>query len=291
MVQGKQGKQLLQQLLAEAHSAETALAQTLAAHISMTPAGEYKRGLETHLRETRGHADKVQRRLTELGFRKNPLQIGHGIAQNLLKNTMSMAKAPVDMIRGKSIEEKLVRNARDEAVTETLEIATYDTIENVALTIGDNETAQLARQIRADEERMLDSLRRIIPTLATGMVREQVPATERSVVSVDELAINNYEDLTVDEIVGKLNGLSQEELRRIEEYESKNSNRSTVLRKIEGLRTQEPWPGYDSLTVTEIKDHLANAPEGRLVKVREYERSHKNRTSVIDLMERETADA
>src|SRR5688500_17489653 len=189
MSHGKQGKQLVQQLLAEAHSAETALVQTLGAHISMTPPGEYRRGLEAHLRETRGHADNVQRRLTELGCRKNPAQIGVGIAQNLLKNTLSMAKAPVDMIRGKSIEEKLVRNARDEAVTETLEIAMYDTIENVALTIGDNESAQLARQIRADEERMLDSLRQIIPTLAGGMVREQVPAVERSVVSSDELAI------------------------------------------------------------------------------------------------------
>lgn len=291
MSHAKQGKQLVQQLLAEAHSAETALVQTLGAHISMTPPGEYRRGLEAHLRETRSHADKVQRRLTELGFHKNPAQIGVGIAQNLLKNTLSMAKAPVDMVRGKSIEEKLVRNARDEAMTETIEIAMYDTIENVASTIGDNETAQLARQIRADEERMLDSLRQIIPTLAQGMVREQVPAVERSVVSSEELAIVNYDDLTVDEITSKLSGLSQEELLRIEQYESKNSNRSTVLKKIEGLRTQEPWPGYDSLTVPEIKDQLANAPQGRLDKVREYERTHKNRTSVIDLTDRETVDA
>ena len=291
MAQGKQGKQLVQQLLAEAHSNETALVQTLGAHISMTPPGEYRRGLETHLRETRGHAEKVQRRLTELGFRKNPVQIGMGIAQNLLKNTMSMAKAPVDMVRGKSIEEKLVRNARDEAVTETLEIATYDTIENVALSIGDNETAQLARDIRSDEERMLESLRQILPGLAGGMVREQVPVAERSVTSPDDLAIADYDNLTVDEIVGKLSDLSQEELRRIEQFESKNSNRSTVLKKIQGLRTQEPWPGYDNLTVAEIKTELNHAPEGRLNKVRAYERSHKNRTSVIDLTERESVDA
>jgi hypothetical protein len=229
--------------------------------------------------------------LNELGFRRNPVQIGMGIAQNLLKNTMSMAKAPVDMVRGKSIEEKLVRNARDEAVTETLEIATYDTIENVALSIGDNETAQLAREIRGDEERMLESLRQILPGLAGGMVREQVPATERSITSPEDLAIPNYDDLTVDEIVGRLSDLSQEELRRIEQFESKNANRSTVLKKIESLRTQEPWPGYDGLTVAEIKTELTNAPEGRLNKVRTYERSHKNRTSVIDLTERESVDA
>ncbi|MEA2517229.1 MAG: hypothetical protein QOG16_1067 [Actinomycetota bacterium] len=289
MGQGKQGRQLVQQLLAEAHAAETALIQTLGAHISITPAGDYRSGLETHLRETRGHAEKVQRRLTDLGFRKNPIQLGHGIAQNLLKNTMSLAKGPVDLLRGKSLEEKLVRNARDEAVTETLEIATYDTIENVALGIGDNETAQLAREIRADEERMLDSLRQILPSLAGGLVREQVPPEERSVTSADELAINGYADLTADEIVGRLNGLAQEDLRAIEQYETKNANRATVLRKLESLRTQEPWPGYDGLTVPEIRSELQHAPEGRLAKVREYERAHKNRTSVIDLTERETA--
>ena len=291
MVQGKQGSQLVQQLLAEAHAAETALVQTLGAHISMTPPGEYRSGLESHLRETRSHADKVQRRLAELGYRRNPIQIGMGLAHGLLKNTMSMAKAPVDMIRGKSLEEKLVRNARDESMTEALEIATYDTIENVALGIGDQETAQLARQIRADEERMLDSLRQILPALAGGMVREQVPATQRSVTSADELAIAGYESLTVDEIVGKLNGLSQEDLRRIEEFETKNANRSTIMKKIGALRTQEPWPGYDALTVPEIKSELEHAPESRLTKVRDYERNHKNRTSVIDLTERETANA
>jgi ferritin-like metal-binding protein YciE len=285
-----QSKQLVKQLLAEAHGAETALIQTLGAHISMTPPGDYRRGLETHLRETRGHADKIQRRLDELGFRKNPLQIGHAFAQNILKNTMSIAKAPIDMVRGKSLEEKLVRNARDEAVTEALEIATYDTIETVALSIGDHETAQLAATIRADEEKMLTSLREIIPTLAGGLVREQVPPTERSVTSADELAIANYDDLTVDDIVGKLSGLSQEELRRIEQYEAKNSNRATVLKKIEGLKTQEPWPGYDGLTVAEIKDELQHAPAGRITKVRDYERTHKNRRSVIDLTERETAN-
>jgi ferritin-like metal-binding protein YciE len=290
MGQGQQGKQLVQQLLAEAHSAETALVQTLSAHIAMTPSGDYRRGLETHLRETRGHADKVSRRLSELGFRRNPIQIGHGIAQNVLKNTMSMAKAPVDMIRGKSIEEKLVRNARDEAMTEAHEIATYDTIESVATSIGDNETAQLARQIRSDEERMLESLREIIPTLASGMVREQVPAVERSVTSPDELAITNYDDMTADDIIGRLGSLSQEELRRIEQYETKNANRTTVLKKIDSLQTQEPWPGYDGLTVAEIKSELNHAPEGRLKNVREYERAHKNRTSVIDLTERETAN-
>ena len=289
--QGKQGKQIIQQLLAEAHASETAMIQTLSAHLAITPPGEYRRGLETHLRETRNHAERVQRRLTDLGFRKNPVQIGYGLAQTLLKTALALGKGPVDMVRGKTVEEKLVRNARDEATTEALEIATYDTIEKVAASIGDNETAQLVASIRSEEERMLESLRAMLPKLAEDMVREQVPSTERRVTSSGDLPINNYDDLTADEIVTRLKDLSQEELRLIEQYEAKNANRSTILRRLETLRAQEPWPGYDSLTVADLKEKLSDAPATRLEKVRNYERAHKNRASVIDLTERETADA
>ena len=288
MTHSQQGKQLVQQLLAEAHASETAMIQTLSAHLAITPPGDYRRGLETHLRETRGHAERVRRRLDQLGFRKNPVQIGMGIAQTVVKQTMSMAKGPVDMIRGKSLEEKLVRNARDESTTEALEIATYDTIENVARSIGDNETATLASEIRAEEERMLTSLRDIIPALAGAMVREQVPGHERVIKIEDDLPIADYDDLTADEIVGRLKDLSQEELRAIESYEAKNSNRSTILKRVESLKATEPWPGYDNLTVVEIKEELRNAPAGRIDKVRTYERAHKDRRSVIDLTERET---
>lgn len=288
MTESKQGKQIVQQLLAEAHAGETSMIQTLSAHLSITPPGDYRRGLETHLRETRGHAERIQRRLDQLGFRRNPVQIGMGIAQTVLKQSMSLAKGPVDMIRGKSLEEKLVRNARDESTTEALEIATYDTIENVARSIGDNETANLASEIRADEERMLTSLRDIIPSLAGAMVREQVPSHERVIKVEDDLPIANYDDMTADEIAGRLKDLSQEELRAVESYEAKNSNRSTILKRVESLRVPEPWPGYDGLTVAEIKDRLRNAPAARIEKVRSYERSHKDRASVIDLTERET---
>ena len=284
----KQGKQVVQQLLAEAHASETAQIQTLTAHIAMTPPGEYRRGLETHLRETRGHEQKVRRRLEETGFRRNPIQMGMGVAQNVVKNALVMTKAPVDMVRGKTIEEKLVRNARDEATSEALEIATYDTIETVARNIGDNETAELAVSIRADEEKMLEALRNQLPELAGAMVREMVPQHERTVTNAEDLPIADYDAKTADEIVDRLRDLSQEDLKAVEAYESKNANRSTVLKRIESLRTQEPWPGYDSLTVAEIKQRLTGAPEARLQKVREYERNHKNRTSVIDLTERES---
>src|ERR1700760_1846788 len=53
--------------LREAHADELALARTLRSHIAEAPKGEYRSGLEGYLRETRGHAQRVEVRLGELG--------------------------------------------------------------------------------------------------------------------------------------------------------------------------------------------------------------------------------
>ena len=39
----------------------------------MTPRGTYRSGLETHLKETRDDAERLQARLRELGASRNPL--------------------------------------------------------------------------------------------------------------------------------------------------------------------------------------------------------------------------
>ena len=44
----------------------------------MTPKGSYRDGLETHLDETRRHAERLEARLDELGQGNNPLEVGLG---------------------------------------------------------------------------------------------------------------------------------------------------------------------------------------------------------------------
>jgi len=286
-----QSKQKIIQYLEEAHATETMLIQTLTAHIQIAEPGPYRSGLEAHLRETQVHAQRVQQRLRELGAHKNLLAVGYGVAQNLVTNTIAMAKAPVDMLRGGDRKEKMLKNARDEMATEIVEIATYDALERMARNVGDETTAELAADIRADEERMLENLRNEIPSLTDAVVRSQVAPRSRPVLTKEDLPIANYDDLTAQDITKRLTALTQDELAQVQAYESMNENRKTILDRIEGLQGDEPWPGYDDQTVAEISKALTDASPDIVERVRAYERSHKNRSSIMKSTEKELENA
>jgi ferritin-like metal-binding protein YciE len=110
-----------------------------------------------------------------------------------------------------------------------------------------------------------------------------------ALASEEDLPIASYDDLTAEEIISKLPELSQIDLAKVDAYERKNQNRTTVLGKITSLRSDEPWPGYDELNVNEIVTILREADPEDVDKVREYERAHKNRTSVLKATERKLA--
>jgi ferritin-like metal-binding protein YciE len=106
-----------------------------------------------------------------------------------------------------------------------------------------------------------------------------------------DLAIARYDALTADEITGKLSGLSQIDLAKIDSYERKNQNRSTVLSRITALRGNEPWAGYDELTAAEVQAVLSEGDEERANQVYSYERAHKNRAGVLKAAQREHSTA
>jgi len=64
-----------------------------------------------------------------------------------------------------------------------------------------------------------------------------------------------------------------------------------VLTRISTLRRQEPWPGYDELTVSEIDAVIGEGDEQRAKNVAAYERAHKNRAGVLRSTQRETTNA
>ena len=331
------------QYLSEAQATEHTLIRMLQSQIAMTPRGAYRTALEQHLRQTRDHSDRVGERLQQLGQNGNPITAVVGAVESVVGQALAFGKTPIDLLRGSGGEEKVLKNAKDAYASEAREIATYTALERLASAVGDDETAELAASILADEEKMLQRVLREIPKLTDAVVRAEVKGnssfdvrttgaadavrsageaamdTARSttarakrtsrqarkvpgvaqvegqikgaVASEGDLAIKRYDELTADEIIAKLSDLSQIDLAKIDSYERKNQNRTTVLSRITSLRGDEPWAGYDELTADEVQAVLSEGDDDRAQQVRDYERTHKNRVGVLKAAERELSNA
>jgi ferritin-like metal-binding protein YciE len=118
--------------------------------------------LEHHKVETEEHSLRLRRRLEAHGATPSVVREATGILG-------ALAKLPLDMVRG----EKAGRNARDAYATEHMEIASYQLLERVAKRAGDEETAEVARLNRADEEAMARKLDEHWDLFAAQSLREE----------------------------------------------------------------------------------------------------------------------
>jgi ferritin-like metal-binding protein YciE len=173
------------QYLNEAYGKEKQLETALQAHIAMTTRAPYKKRLQQHLKETKAHARTVERRIKQLGGQAEivhapgPVGDAASAVQSAASKAVAAAKGPLHAIRGTGEQEKMLKNAKTEYADEFEEIATYTGIEALAETVGDRETAKLAREIRREEQRMASFLERQIPAIAKAVAREEIPAAER----------------------------------------------------------------------------------------------------------------
>ncbi len=146
-------------------------------------------------------------------------------------------------------------------------------------------TKQAARKSSATTKRAARRARKI-PGVAQS--EGQVKGV---VASEGDLPIARYDSLSAEEVIDKLTDLSQIDLAKIDSYERRNQNRTTILGRLVPLRGTEPWPGYDELTAAEVQAVLSEDDGGRAKQARSYERTHKNRAGVLKAAESEHSNA
>ena len=164
-------KTLVLQHLDEVHAIESALVTNLTAHVAMTTDDEYRGHLEDHLEVTRRQVVAIARRSKALGGRgpgRNPLALPARLVRGAVGQALVLTKGPLDLLRTPDQSARMLKNARDEAMTEALEIAAYDALETIAKAGGDQVTARLAAEHRKQEEEMLVALRGQIARLAVA---------------------------------------------------------------------------------------------------------------------------
>src|SRR5438874_6847094 len=174
----------LAQWLNEAHAKEAELEADLTAHIALTEKQAYKKRLRQHLTETRDHKRRVAARIKQLGGSAStgpslpgvPAAVGGaaGKAVAAVKGQVGTARAAVT-----NQAETHLRNAQEELREEHVEIAIYSRIAAFAEAVGDRDTAQLAKSIRRDEERMAKFLDAELGRLVKDVVRAEVPRNQR----------------------------------------------------------------------------------------------------------------
>ncbi|HEX4188249.1 MAG TPA: DUF892 family protein [Solirubrobacteraceae bacterium] len=277
----RRGKVL--QYLEEAHAAEVALARALRSQIAITPEGRYRHLLESHLRATRDHADRLERRMNELGHGQAPLKALVGAAESAAGQLLSIGRTPLDLLRGTGGEERVLSGAKDTAAIEALEIATYTAIERLARNVHDEETARLASSLAAEEQKMLDRVLREIPRLT-----DAVAAAEAGGSGSDVLAGRGAVD------VKRRNGAAAEQAAGpTEPRPSRTARTSRKTRGAPGVARAGrrvtgsalaagdlPIADYEKLTASEIAARLPELAQVDLAKVEAYERGHQKRSRV-----------
>ncbi|MEA2194056.1 MAG: hypothetical protein QOG42_490 [Solirubrobacteraceae bacterium] len=116
-------------------------------------------------------------------------------------------------------------------------------------------------------------------------------AAKGAVASEQDLPISRYDARTAEEIATRLPALSQVDLTKVEVYERRTHDRSTVLDRIQALRGDEPWTGYDAMNAADVVERLRDADDELARQVRDHERSHKGRTTVLRAAQRELTHA
>ena len=146
----------------EALAMEQNVLRMLDGLITTTQDDEIKQEMRQHKLETEQHADRMRERLEALGGQASTIREVGGIVGALMKSVVDLTRT-----------EKAGRNARDAYATEHMEIASYELLERVAKHAGDEETAEVARRNRAEEEAMASRIAEHWDLFAEQSLREE----------------------------------------------------------------------------------------------------------------------
>jgi len=117
---------------------------------------------------------------------------------------------------------------------------------------------------------------------AALQIRPRIPTVDEV-----EAVLPDYEDMKVSEIVDRIKSLSTKQLELVRQYEYHNYNRIRIIRQIDReLDEARIIPEYDSLPVGEVVEQLEDLTPQQLAALKDYEKNHRNRTTVIRAIDR-----
>ncbi len=172
---------VISKYLIEAGGKERQLETALQGQITLAKSPLLRHALQDHLSVTRRQIGAIDARLDDLAAHDDTLP-GVATAEKVVQlavgaanRGLSLAKLPLQALRGTSPADNELRAVRDCYWNEAEEIAHYRVIETVAAQIGDTETAALAERHRKEEEEMQRHLEGLLPGVVRGVVDTEAP--------------------------------------------------------------------------------------------------------------------
>ena len=167
--------------LGRAAGKERHIEAALAAHLVMTTRPTYHGRLESHLRDTKARAEKLERRMKSLGGSPRSISAPGSAVMSEVKDAakmvadraMSLARGPLDAMRDDHEASTLLENARVEYADASEQIATYAVVRALAKAEGDKDTGKLAKDFGAEHADMADFLEKLIPKLSSAVVKTE----------------------------------------------------------------------------------------------------------------------
>ena len=156
--------------LKDAHAVEVGALPTLTSHAAAAQDyPEVQAKLNEHVAATRRHAELIEGCLTRLGSHPSAFKEAVG---GVMGKVTAVANLPA--------KDTVIKNALGDYAAENFEIASYRSLVAAAEKIGDQETADVCRQILRDEEEMSGWLGGHIATLTQAYLAGQGETDEGS---------------------------------------------------------------------------------------------------------------
>jgi ferritin-like metal-binding protein YciE len=163
------GRRQLVKYIEDTYALESHLVQVLSDHVKdAQDEPMIRQKIEQHLRETELHRDRMEQRLNALGESKPGMKTS-------ISNILGQMMGSIAGARGAG----LAKNARDEYVSECMEVAQYLQLITVAQAMGDMDTVRAAQLNLHDEIGMQQWLAQHIPEVTLKSLEKegvQLPA-------------------------------------------------------------------------------------------------------------------
>lgn len=151
----------------DAHASEVGIVTVLKDFISEVDNVQVKAVFQEHLAVTESQAQRLEQRLIALGSGASD---GKGILNTLMGKASDVMHALHDT------KDKTTQDLIKAYATEHLEIGMYESMYSYASAIGDTQTAQLAKQIQAEEQEAADKVFPLITMTAKAALANTTAA-------------------------------------------------------------------------------------------------------------------